>query len=127
MKTRSRFFVGGAVILAVVVWLVASNLQSASTDYLSVSDVLAAGALPRLVRVSGLVVGDTIDWRAEDLVLSFELADDTGRLPVRYRGPQPDMFRDGAQAVVEGKYQSEGVFEASAIFMQCPSKYAEDK
>lgn len=79
-----------------------------------------------MVRVSGLVVGETIDWDPQQLILRFEIADDGGSLPVLYKGVRPDMFRDGAQAVIEGKYSSGGVFEASTLLLKCPSKYAEE-
>jgi cytochrome c-type biogenesis protein CcmE len=35
-------------------------------------------------------------------------------------------LEDGAQAVVEGKYTSGGVFEATSLLLKCPSKYAEE-
>ncbi|HIP95627.1 MAG TPA: cytochrome c maturation protein CcmE, partial [Anaerolineae bacterium] len=56
----------------------------------------------------------------------FDIADDSGSLPVLYKGVRPDMLRDGVQAVVEGKYTASGVFEATSVLLKCPSKYAEE-
>ncbi len=123
---RLKFLVGGAIILLVLGWLVLSNIQEASAHYLTVEELLAQGSSDRMVRVSGLVVGETIAWDPQQLVLRFEIADDGESLPVVYEGVRPDMFRDGAQAVVEGKYSSSGVFEASTLLLKCPSKYAEE-
>jgi cytochrome c-type biogenesis protein CcmE len=126
LSGRLKFLVGGAIILLVVGWLVLSNIQEASAHYVTVEELLAQGSSDRMVRVSGLVVGDTIAWDPQQLVLRFEIADEGGSLPVVYKGVRPDMFRDGAQAVVEGKYSSNGVFEASTLLLKCPSKYAEE-
>jgi cytochrome c-type biogenesis protein CcmE len=57
------------------------------------------------------------------MVLQFELVDGEETLPVTYAGIQPDAFRDGAQALVEGRYLESGVFEASQLLFECPSKY----
>ena len=37
--------------------------------------------------------------------------------------PLPDTFRDGAQAVADGKMGSDGVFHAAKIQAKCASKY----
>ena len=46
-------------------------------------------------------------------------------MTVLYDGiePLPDTFRDGAQAVAEGKLDRDGVFLASKIQAKCASKY----
>ena len=122
---RLKFFIGGAIILLVLGWLIFSNIEGASARYLTVDELLAEGPSDRMVRVSGIVVGESIDWNPQQLILRFEIADEGGSLPVMYEGVRPDMFRDGAQAVVEGRYTSNGLFEASTLLLKCPSKYVE--
>jgi cytochrome c-type biogenesis protein CcmE len=123
---RAKIFVGIAIIVAVVAWLVLSNLGSSSTQYLTVKQLEAQGATDRLVRGMGLVVGDSIEWDPEQLVLRFDLSDESGAVQVVYHGARPDMLKDGAQAVVEGKYVGGGVFEATSLLLKCPSKYTEE-
>jgi cytochrome c-type biogenesis protein CcmE len=123
---RIKFIVGTAIIVLVVVWLVLSNLGSSSTHYLTVKQLEAQGPSNRLVRGTGFVVGDSIQWDPEQLLLRFEIADESGTLPVLYHGARPDLLEDGTQAVVEGKYTSGGVFEATSLLLKCPSKYAEE-
>lgn len=123
---RLKFVIGGAIILLVLGWLIMGNIGGASAHYLTVEELFAQGPSDRMVRVSGLVVGESIDWDPQQLLLRFEIADEGGSLPVVYQGVRPDMFRDGAQAVVEGKYSSNGVFEASTLLLKCPSKYVEE-
>jgi len=121
-----KFFIGGAIIFVVLAWLIVTNIGGASAQYLSVEELLAQGPSDQMVRVSGLVLGETIDWDPQRLVLRFEMADESGSIPVMYEGARPDMFRDGAQVVVEGKHSSNGVFQASTLLLKCPSKYVEE-
>jgi cytochrome c-type biogenesis protein CcmE len=123
---RLKFVIGGAIILVALGWLIFSNIEGASARYLTVDELLAEGPSDRMVRVSGIVAGESIDWNPQQLILRFEIADEGGSLAVMYEGVRPDMFRDGAQAVVEGKYTSNGVFEASTLLLKCPSKYVEE-
>lgn len=123
---RLKYVIGGTIIILVLGWLVLSNIQGASAHYLTVDELLAQGSSDSMVRVSGIVVAETIDWDSQQLILRFEIADDGGSLPVVYEGVRPDMLRDGAETVVEGRYSAGGVFEASTLLLKCPSKYAEE-
>ena len=122
---RRRFIIGGVIIIVVVAWLVYSSIGSSTAHYVTVQELLAAEPLDRIVRATGLVVGQTISWDPIEMILQFEIADEGGSLPVLYQGPRPDMLKDGAEAVVEGRYTNSGVFEASSIILKCPSKYVE--
>jgi cytochrome c-type biogenesis protein CcmE len=123
---RLKYVIGATIIVVVLAWLVFSNIQGASAQYLTVEELRAQGSSGNIVRVSGLVIGDTIDWDSQQLILRFEIADDGGSLPVVYEGVRPDMLRDGAETVVEGRYSDGGIFEASTLLLKCPSKYAEE-
>jgi cytochrome c-type biogenesis protein CcmE len=77
------------------------------------------------VRVHGFVTAGSI---AKDLPaghVDFTVQDKTKEhtLAVRYLGIDvPDMFKDGAEVVVEGRYES-GRFLAERVMAKCPSKY----
>jgi cytochrome c-type biogenesis protein CcmE len=121
-----KFMIGGAIIFLVLGWLIFTNIQGSTTSYLTVEELLAQGPSDRMVRVSGLAVGGTIDWDPQQMILRLEIADEGGSVPVVYNGIRPDMLQDDAQVVVEGKYTASGVFEASNLLLKCPSKYAEE-
>ena len=57
---RLKYVFGGAIILVVLGWLIFSNIEGATAQYLTVEELLAQGPSDRMVRVSGLVVGGTI-------------------------------------------------------------------
>lgn len=122
-----RLLIGGLIIALAALYLVYSTAQGATAYYLTVEEIKAQGPSGRNVRVAGDIRGESIRWDARALVLQFEISDASGVLPVIYHGPRPDMFRDGATAVLEGRYTPEGIFEAKNLWLKCPSKYEESK
>jgi cytochrome c-type biogenesis protein CcmE len=47
--------------------------------------------------------------------------------PVDYKGDLPDTFNDRAEmvvdAVLEGRFRNDGVFEATTVLTKCGSRY----
>jgi cytochrome c-type biogenesis protein CcmE len=123
--TRRKFIIGGAIIAAVVIYMIVSAAQGAAAYYMTIEEIQAHGPSRRNIRVAGFVVGESIVWEPRDLQLAFDVIDDSGTLSVTYSGSRPDMFKDGAETVLEGRYTSKGVFEAETIILKCPSKYEE--
>ncbi len=121
---RLRFVAGGAIIVAVIGWLVLSNVLGSTTPYLEVTDVKAAGPSERLVRAVG--VARAIEWDPRAMLLRFEIADDEEFLAVEYKGVRPDLLVDGTRTVVEGRYGTSGIFQATKVLLKCPSKYEEE-
>jgi len=124
---QTKFIVGGLIVVLVIGYLIVTSIQGSTAPYLTVTELRSKGAsvYERNVRVTGVIQGESIDWNAQDLILKFEIADKGDSLPVVYKGLRPDMFQDGAQAVVEGKYAEGGTFEAHNLMLKCPSKYEE--
>jgi cytochrome c-type biogenesis protein CcmE len=122
---RWRWLGGGAVIVLTIIYRVVSSARGAAVYALSIRELkaLASPAHGQGVRVGGTVDGPSIVWDAQKQVLGFRLVDGQETLEVVYQGARPDMFRDGAQALVEGNYQETGVFVASKLLLKCPSKY----
>ncbi|MBU2609812.1 MAG: cytochrome c maturation protein CcmE, partial [Chloroflexi bacterium] len=61
---RAKFIVGGLLILAAVVYLIASSTSASAEYFLTVDELHAKGSsvIGRNLRVSGAVVGDTIQY-----------------------------------------------------------------
>jgi cytochrome c-type biogenesis protein CcmE len=121
--------IGGLVVVVVVAGLIAVSFSGSGSEYLNVSQVRALGAEQvRSSRVAGAIVPDSVTWDTRELHLTFQIEDETGRLPISYRGPKPDMLVDAVEAVAIGKYDPAAqVFEAQELLMKCPSKYEEEK
>jgi len=73
-------------------------------------------------RVNGDIVPGSINWDAQNILLTFQLTDGKNVLNVRHNGVAPDTFIEGLSVVVEGKYEN-GIFNATQIMTKCPSKY----
>ena len=149
---RSKFIIGGVLILAAVVYLIASSTQASAEYFLTVDEVTAQGqtVVGKNLRLSGAVVGDSIQYDPQTLTLTFDVAhvpgnnqevEDQGglaavlhaavvdpsrtRLKVLYSGPKPDLLKDEAQAIMTGKLGADGVFYADELLLKCPTKYEE--
>ncbi|MSP12951.1 MAG: cytochrome c maturation protein CcmE [Chloroflexi bacterium] len=123
---QMRLVIGGMLVVAAIGFLMFQGFQTSSVYYYTVSELEKKGteAMNRGVRVTGVVDKSTVKWDARNLNMSFTFKDDSGTtLPVAYHGPVPDTFDNAENVVVEGKYGSDGVFHATTLFVQCPSKY----
>ena len=74
-------------------------------------------------RVNGKVETGTIVRLESGLDVKFNVTDGAATFPVSYHGIVPDTFVDGADVVVEGDMDSDGVFVAHTMLAKCPSKY----
>ena len=124
-RKQLKLLVGSALVLLVIGYLIMATAWGSAAYYLTVAELLAQQPVGRNVRVAGNIVAGSIQWDERELRLSFDVADATGTLPVVYVGPRPDMFRDDAEVVVEGKYEAGAAFQASTLMLKCPSKYEE--
>lgn len=126
MKKYGKFIALTALILGTLIWLGTASMKDNQTYYRTIAELgqLGAGATRQRVRVGGDVEKGSIVRKAD--LVEFTLAQDNRRLKVSYDGrdPLPDTFRDGAQALADGKLGADGVFHANKIQAKCASKYA---
>ena len=149
---RAKFLIGGLLIVAAIVYLIITSTQASAQYFLTVDELAARQqeVIGRDVRVSGAVLGDSIQYDAQTLTLSFTVAHVPGdnkdieaqgglaevlhaaavdpertRLEVIYVGPKPDLLRNEAQAIMTGQIGEDGVFHAEELLLKCPTKYEE--
>ena len=122
---RKRYFIGGGILLAAVIYLLYLSFGSSVSYYVTVSEFYDGETeLQDInVRVAGKIADSPIDWDAKDLDLRFTITEGGKNMPVIYHGAQPSGFKAGSSILVEGKYDSDGVFQASQLILKCPSKY----
>ncbi len=125
MKTYAKFGLLVVLIVGALAWLAAGGISETKTYYKTISelDAMKSAALGKRLRVAGDVEPGSIVRKGRDV--EFTLKQDALRLKVVYSGiePLPDTFRDGAQALADGKMDASGVFQASKIQAKCASKY----
>ena len=122
---KKRLLIGGASILIALVYLRYLSFGSSVSYYVTVSEFFDRSdeLLDTNVRVAGNVADTAIEWNADDLELAFTITEGGKNMPVVYHGAQPGGFKAGSTILVEGKYDSDGVFRASQLILKCPSKY----
>jgi cytochrome c-type biogenesis protein CcmE len=131
---------GGATAVALLLgWYAITNLDSgASFAYFQTLDEFQAAA-PQFAgehtRVHGYVVLGSIERNLPAKQVSFSIQNDpphkagtaASTLPVVFLGLEtPDLFKDGAEVVVEGVLSGAGpgdVFHADKVLAKCPSKF----
>jgi cytochrome c-type biogenesis protein CcmE len=125
MKKYGKFAALIAVVVGTLAWLATTGMNETKTYYKTISELGQMGdqAYGKRVRVGGDVESGSIQ-RAGSQV-QFVLVQDKLKLKVAYTGtdPLPDTFRDGAQALADGKLDKDGVFRAAKIQAKCASKY----
>jgi cytochrome c-type biogenesis protein CcmE len=130
MLNKRRFLVGALVIAAAVSYLVYAGIRTTSTYYFEMDEFAARRASHdgEDLRVKGWVRAGTMHWDPTTNRLGFELArqDGSEAVPVSYTGILPDMFAEGREVVVEGRY-GQGTLAARQIMTSCPSKYEPQK
>jgi cytochrome c-type biogenesis protein CcmE len=125
MKTYWKFAALIVLIVGTLVWLAVGGINETKTYYKTIDELgrMGSGALDTRLRVAGDVESGSIVRTGREV--AFTLQQEKLRLKVVYDGndPLPDTFRDGAQALADGRMGSDGVFRASKIQAKCASKY----
>lgn len=125
MKPYVKFGILVVAIIGTLAWLGASGINETKTYYKTISEVSAMGgrALESRLRVGGDVQQGSIVRTGKEV--RFVMTQDKLKLNVVYNGtdPLPDTFRDGSQALADGKMLPDGTFQANKIQAKCASKY----
>jgi cytochrome c-type biogenesis protein CcmE len=125
MKTYVKFGAMVAVIVGVLVWLAMGGISESKTYYKTISELGQMGdqAKGKRLRVGGDVEQGSIVRNGGEV--SFVLHQESKKLKVVYNGidPLPDTFKDGAQALADGRLGPDGTFQATKIQAKCASKY----
>jgi cytochrome c-type biogenesis protein CcmE len=139
MTKGAQIAIGAGVIAALLGWYGYANLGQEGTYqyYKTVAEFRAAAdeVQGKELRVHGYVATQSIDRRLETKRVRFAVQNDpphagiaSGQLLiVEYQGlDTPDLFKDGAEVVVEGRLEREDgelLFVADNVLAKCPSKF----
>lgn len=125
MTSLSRkLWVAGVVLTGAIAYLAYAGAQQGWVYYVSV-DQFAKDAVQQKqrVRLMGTVGSENLVVQGAQMRATFQVEANGAALPVSYRGTIPDLFKAGADVVVEGKLNAAGTFEADVLLTKCASKY----
>jgi cytochrome c-type biogenesis protein CcmE len=150
---RLKFAIVSVVLLGAIAFMILSGTLNGGRFFITVNEVLSRSDLVgKSVKISGAVVGSTINFDANTQTISFTIAhvsdsiaelDDQGGLAkalheavvdpsakriqvVVKNQPKPDLLQDEAQAILTGRMGEDGIFYADELNLKCPSKYQAD-
>ena len=136
-SNRWKFVVAGLLLVGAIVYLVVNAMRGSTQLYKTVDEFYSEQSrlIGRDLRVSGYVLGDTVEYTVIDSAnsrLEFDIADNPEAPGQRLHivvlnEPKPDLLQDHAQALVEGSADNAGVFMANpgGLFLKCPTRYEE--
>ncbi|MFS8581388.1 MAG: cytochrome c maturation protein CcmE [Limnochordales bacterium] len=122
---KRKVYVALVLVGVVLVYLIATAASNTTMYYLTVAEAVERqdDLRGRFIRVAGEVPGDSIQWAAQDFLLTFDVVQGDDRVSAVYRGVRPDNLIDGANVVLEGTFGADGVFTVDRLLVQCVSKY----
>ncbi|MEM5776130.1 MAG: cytochrome c maturation protein CcmE, partial [Anaerolineaceae bacterium] len=149
---KLKFVIGGSLIVAAIIYLIVSSTRASAQYFLTIAELnqRSSELTGRDVRVSGAVLGDTIQYDVEKHVLRFTVAHIPGdqdeidrlggiaavlheasqdaslpRLEIIYNNVKPDLLKNEAQAIMTGRLNADGTFTANELLLKCPTRYEE--
>ena len=149
---RIKFIIGGLLIIVAIAYLIISSTKANAQYFFTIDELISRGQsmVGQNVRISGAVIGDSIQYNPQALSLNFTIANvpadnkqieaqgglaavlhaavtdpSRTRMQVVYLGPKPDLLRDEAQAIMTGHIGADNIFHADELLLKCPTKYEE--
>lgn len=128
MRARTKFIIGGSLVLATVGYLMASGIKETGVYYLTPTELAAKISVDHSfynvgVKMGARVVKGSITRDVASQTITFRATDGAHTFPVVYRGLAPDTFTDEVDVVVEGRLQPDGTFRATTLLAKCGSRY----
>lgn len=145
---KLKFWVGGVLIFGAIAYLIIMNTFSGAQYFITINELLADSKyIGETVRISGAVIGKTIEYDSQNLIIDFTIAhidtenenlayalylaaadnSTSQRLQVHIENQvKPDLLQNEAQAILTGKLGADGIFYATEILLKCPSRYEDN-
>ena len=136
---KQQFLFGVLLVVGAIGYLIYTGIRETSNYYLTIEEFLPQkeAFANEGVRLAGRVQTGSVQWNPKDLRLSFVLGPFKDKaqgqstvplgLQVSYQGILPDMFAEGRDVIIEGKYEAGQSLAAKTIMTSCPSKYEPEK
>jgi cytochrome c-type biogenesis protein CcmE len=119
---RIAAIVLGVLALGVATALALMAFQKNLVFFFTPSQI-AANEAPqgKTFRIGGMVVVGSV--KRDGVEVSFAVTDTARTIPVVYRGPLPDLFREGKGVVAQGRLGDDGVFRAREVLAKHDENY----
>lgn len=120
-----RFGSAISIIVVALAYLAYTGVEQSKSYYVTIQELrtMDDARHTKRLRVAGDVQPGSIKRKGTQV--EFVLVEQGQTLPVIYKGTEapPDTFKDDSQALVEGRFDRDGVFRAHHLQAKCASKY----
>jgi cytochrome c-type biogenesis protein CcmE len=132
MNTRSKFLLGGLLILGTASFLAAKSTAATAQFYLTPHELAERLQADDSFRENGMKVGGRVvpgtivrspGGKEVRFVMRDTLPTSEARFNVVYKGIIPDTFTDSVDVVVEGRLDAGNTFQATVLLAKCASRY----
>ena len=122
MSNRGIIFL---LIFVGVFYLMLNSMMDGGAYFLTVDEVQAAqqkGVLTkgRKVRVKGTVAHGTYQNDKGSSEHRFSVQGEQHKIKVYFKGPIPDVFKEGGEVVATGRFDQAGLLTATEVTAKCP-------
>jgi cytochrome c-type biogenesis protein CcmE len=111
-----------AAVLAAVLLAMWGLKDRAAYFFTPVEIAIGKAEQGRAIRLGGMVEKGSLRQAADGVTVTFVVTDGKARVPVRFRGITPDLFREGSGVVAEGRMQG-STFVADEILAKHDERY----
>lgn len=125
-RKHQRLFLGLAALVAIggASGLALSALQDQAAFFYTPSDVATRPPeLDKAVRLGGMVQTGSVRQLGDGVTIAFVVEDKEAKVPVRFTGVAPDLFKEGSGVVAEGKFLADGSFAADNLLAKHDERY----
>ena len=130
MSPRNKFLLGAGIIIASVIFLIASGVKETGVYFLTPTELVSKVEADPTFYDVGIKVGAKVvpgSIRRDDAArrVDFAVSDGSKQFEVTYVGIVPDTFTDAndIEVIVAGKLGPDGVFHATEVVAKCASRY----
>lgn len=123
-KQRLILVILGVLFSSAAIGLIAYAMRENINLFYPPSKI-AAGDVPhnRSIRGGGCVKPGSVVRSKDNLDVTFVLTDGAAEVPVKFSGILPDLFAEGEAAVINGKVDDKGVFNAEQVLAKHDETY----
>lgn len=125
-RKHQRLMLGLAALAAIggASGLALSALKDQAAFFYTPSDVAGKNPpLDKAVRLGGMVEAGSLKHMPDGVTISFIVTDREAKVPVRFTGVAPDLFKEGSGVVAEGKFTADGGFVADNLLAKHDERY----
>jgi cytochrome c-type biogenesis protein CcmE len=122
---HQRLLLAGLAVMAVLVAVLLAmwGLKDRAAYFFTPEEIAIGKAEQgRAIRLGGMVEKGSVRQETDGVTIRFIVSDGEARVPVRFSGIAPDLFREGSGVVAEGRMQGE-TFIADTILAKHDERY----